>query len=165
MVKQWKRSLSGADVQAEAEDALEKDISQMSPASNSVAANLDGGVAAVDWSSKTPQSSSASISVNSTGETPIISVTGSGYLFTAILRHSETADSNVGLRLIIDGTTIRDESVDSDHMRTDTVWNRTTARWFSVDGIYRFDSGFSIAAYQDFSNARGAAGEVFYALD
>jgi hypothetical protein len=62
MVKQWKKSLDGDDVQAEAEDALEKDISQMSPASNSVAANLDGGVAAVNWPSTTAINTETTVS-------------------------------------------------------------------------------------------------------
>jgi hypothetical protein len=75
MAKQWKKSLTGDDVQAEAEDALEKDISQMSPASNSVADNLDGGVAAVDWSSKTP-----TIREIDNWQNTSLTISGSGYL-------------------------------------------------------------------------------------
>jgi hypothetical protein len=75
MVKQWKKSLDSDDVQAEAEDALEKDISQMSPASNSVAANLDGGVSATDWLAKTPES--AHVAAGNT-----FSVSGSGVLLS-----------------------------------------------------------------------------------
>jgi hypothetical protein len=85
MVKQWKKSLTGDDVQAEAEDALEKDISQMSPAANSVADNLDGGVAAVDWSSKTPEI----VYTRTEGYGPIVSVSGSGYI-TGIRYDSDT---------------------------------------------------------------------------
>lgn len=92
-MKEWKRSLSGADVQAEAEDALEKDISQMSPASNSVAGQLDGGVSGgVDWASKTPK-----VAVS-----PTVEVTGSGYLLGVTPVPGGSAD----LWIRVDGTTL-----------------------------------------------------------
>jgi len=93
MVKQWKRSLSGDDVQAEAEDALEKNISNLSPASNSIAANLDGGVAAVDWASKTAEQ--AWNTETSHASVTWLNLTGSGYLVQA---YTDTA-----FRFEIDG--------------------------------------------------------------
>jgi len=120
MAKQWKRSLSGDDVQAEAEDALEKDISQMSPASNSVAANLDGGVAAVDWASKTPE-------IVFSGDTPrnggkAVDVSGSGYLI------STSAVSETRFTINIDGTT----EVSSARVATNIIF------------IHRFESSFNV---------------------
>lgn len=95
MAKQWKRNLSGDDVQAEVEDALEKDISQLSPAANSVAANLDGGVAAVDWSSKTPN-------VEEVGSNSTVTVNGSGFLIAVASAGNNTGGGDI----TIDGTEI-----------------------------------------------------------
>jgi len=67
-----------ADIEEGSIDALEEDITNMSPASNSVAANLDGGVAAVDWSSKTGDYFKGFSSDTSTVYSTVVS--GSGYV-------------------------------------------------------------------------------------
>lgn len=108
MAKQWKRSLSGADVQDEAEDALEKDIANLSPASNSVAGNLDGGIAAVDWASKTTKYSvtKANARPENVTDGPItdyINISGSGYLLRVAATANVTNSSHY-LRVVKDGT-------------------------------------------------------------
>lgn len=80
-----------ADIEAGAEGALEEDIANMSPASNSVAANLDGGVAAVDWASKTQKKAYGNI--GSTGTE--VSVSGSGYLLSWYIITEGTADQGI----------------------------------------------------------------------
>jgi len=125
MAKQWKRSLSGADVQAEAEDALEKDISQMSPASNSVAANLDGGVAAVDWSSKTPEFVFEG------------SISGSGYV-TGVAVDTVFDQGDYDVTVDIDGSEIFNTTLsrkDSDE-----------ALGNSLSLLYRFESSASVSS-------------------
>lgn len=102
MVKQWKRSLSGADVQAEAEDALEKDISNLSPASNSVAGVLDGGLAGgggIDWSTKSPNFAAGSISSGNT----LMNISGSGYLIGITANIQNNLQSFLDINVVIDG--------------------------------------------------------------
>jgi hypothetical protein len=67
-----------ADIEAGAEDALEEDIANLSPASNSVAANLDGGVAAVDWSTKDYATSYATTASHYSNTW--LDISGSGFL-------------------------------------------------------------------------------------
>jgi len=146
MVKQWKKSLTGDDVQAEAEDALEKDISQMSPAANSVADNLDGGVAAVDWASKTPKI--AEVSPDNT-----LTIDGSGFLLALMPRESGT-NATVGFnspKLSIDG-----ENVISNVTNEQFDLNDNTLNLF-----FRFETSIGIF------NRSGSATEVLvvYVLD
>jgi len=68
-----------SDIETGAEGALEQDIANLSPASNSVADNLDGGVAAVDWSSKTPK---FTVGTTTTSGDNYFDVSGSGYIFS-----------------------------------------------------------------------------------
>jgi len=112
------KGTSIADIEQGAEDALEEDIANLSPASNSVAANLDGGVAAVDWSSKTPKVAN----VNNEE----LSVSGSGYLISIGLVESGTAN----ITLTIDGTQLSGSTSDG-YFANETF-------------LFRFNSGFSV---------------------
>jgi len=82
-------TLSDEQVQDEAEDALEKDISNLSPASNSIAANLDGGVAAVDWTQKTADFSVGD-TISGGFSNTIFDITGSGYVQSFSVRAGST---------------------------------------------------------------------------
>lgn len=160
MPKQWKRSLSEDDVQAEAEDALEKDISQMSPASNSVAANLDGGVAAVDWSSKTVNFTSDFYGISSANQNAI-SVSGSGYIINISFTTKNGSDHG---RIDIDGTTVYDAD----------VFNHMAVRYDDLNGgdryqqstsvLFRFDSGFTLGSGSNINSQLTRVG-VSYVLD
>lgn len=138
MVKQWKRSLSGADVQVEAEDALEKDISQMDPASNSVAANLDGGVAAVDWSSKTPKFVFGSQSGSASAGDTVFSVNGSG-IITGVVAYQQSDVNEVDhLGLEIDGNLVIDSPTISSREYPDNYV------MYSSSTTHSFDSSFTV---------------------
>jgi len=145
MVKQWKKSLDGDDVQAEAEDALEKDINNLSPASNSIAANLDGGVAAVDWSSKTIDTTS-----------PGSSVSGSGYLIGVHVQGVSTASSeNIYLDITVDGSGIG--------IALQAYANTDDNVEMSIPVYARFDSGFSTTLNDGGYTLSG--GLITYVLD
>jgi hypothetical protein len=148
MVKQWKKSLDGDDVQAEAEDALEKDIANMSPASNSVAGNLDGGIAAVDWSNKTPKR----LRVES-GTSSDVSVTGSGYLIS--IAPDYPGNEEVYFTLEIDGT----ELFPNNPFRISFNGGNGDTGASAPTFMFRFESGFTI-------NTSGVGNlVVFYVLD
>jgi len=143
MVKQWKRSLSGADVQDEAEDALEKDIANMSPASNSVAANLDGGVAAVDWSSKTPKS-------NRVPSGSATTISGSGY---AVMVYNEDA---TGDDLEVD------VFADGDRLVQNTPYVGTS---YGFSHLSLFPARFETELKVEIANTGGDEAGVSYVLD
>lgn len=147
MAKQWKQSLTAAEVQAEAEDALEKDISQMSPATNSVAANLDGGVAAVDWSSKTLKTAQQDVFSS-------LSVTGSGYIMSITIA-DDGASSDIEVKLTIDGT--NKGRVITGHAGSSGDINN------SVTLMTRFDLGFDVS--QTNNNTGDSQIHINYVLD
>jgi len=94
-----------SDIEAGAANALEEDISTLSPASNSVADNLDGGVAAVDWSNKTPKVVSIN-EVNLDGSQQV-NVTGSGFVVgVSVAGHEGQSDGTIEVSLSIDGTNL-----------------------------------------------------------
>jgi hypothetical protein len=145
MVKQWKKSLDSGDVQAEAEDALEKDISQLSPASNSVAANLDGGVAAVDWSSKTLQTVRAPITIS-----------GSGYLISVhVAARSTNGSPDIDVDVTIDGGT-QMEVIDMEWSNSGVVFS-DSAVFFA-----RFESELKLSSFVNNANKQPIA---HYVLD
>jgi len=145
MVKQWKRSLSADDVQAEAEDALEKDISQLSPANNSVAANLDGGVAAVDWSSKTPKTSTVPTTVS-----------GSGYLISVhAAARSTNGSPDIDVDVTIDGGSTM-EVIDMEWSDSGVVFSDSCML------LYRFESELKLESYVNNANKQPRA---HYVLD
>lgn len=148
MTKEWKRSLSQSDIlsdgqpfdgakidqsissagasvsdiEAGAEDALEEDIANMSPASNSVAANLDGGVAAVDWSSKTPKV----VNVSAQGDN-ILDISGSGYIIDFLLLDGGKVELSIDGSIVLTGP-------DFDKIESDTFMTM----------LARFESSFSV---------------------
>jgi len=88
------------DIESGAEGAIEEDISNLTPASNSVAANLDGGVSAVDWSTKTYKNDR--LVGNST-----LNVNGSGYLMSMNPQYIANAN-RTSVTIKIDGNTVED---------------------------------------------------------
>jgi len=159
--------------EAGAEAAIEEDIVNLSPASNSVAGQLDGGVAAVNWSSKIPQGKSGNnISIPSDTLTTMLSVTGSGYLFFARLKLNTDTGTTSG-QIKIDGTVVdarlHEPTVDGGNSGGGNAisynGNRSDDTASEFYGPYRFDSGFKL----EFDNFGGGdfagAFEVDYVLD
>jgi len=72
-----------ADIKSGAEGALEQDIRDLTPEFNSVARNLDGGVGAVDWSTKTLTTSTSTTTHKSN---TLVNISGSGYLIAITSR-------------------------------------------------------------------------------
>lgn len=147
-----------ADIEQGAEDALEEDISNMSPASNSVAGNLDGGVAAVDWTSKTPKSDGG-ILVNAGPNEDIISVNGSGYLIGCQIKGDNGIDE---FRIDIDGVTI-----DSGTMRDRgaPIVNSFNTIYFSLSLFHRFNTGFAIGTGSNTGGNENISATISYVLD
>lgn len=135
------KGTSISDIEQGAEDALEEDIANMSPASNSVAANLDGGVAAVDWSSKTSQFDEI------TGST--LSVTGSGYLIG--LSSDPNGGYYVEVDIDIDGTTLGNK----------LLHGGTSDSPHDVSLFHRFDTSLSVTETRD----NGREAKIAYVLD
>lgn len=161
------KGTSIADIEQGAEDALEEDIANLSPASNSVAGNLDGGVAAVDWASKTVKSKSAGVSPPSTGETTILSVSGSGYFFYAGLGHSDKNQSDKA-RVYIDGSNVFDAGFDvrgdaqsPGQFLYDGAFSGTRVEF---SGIFRFNSSLELRVFVDFTGPN-FSGVTHYVLD
>jgi hypothetical protein len=148
------------DIESGAERALEEDISQLSPASNSVAANLDGGVAAVDWSSKTVDFTSDFYGITSANQ-DAISVNGSGYLINISFTTKNGSDHG---RIDIDGATVYDADV-VNHMtvRYEDV-NANQRYQQSTSVLFRFDSGFTLGSGSNINNQLVRVG-VSYVLD
>jgi len=96
-----------SDIQSGAEGALEGDISQLSPASNSVAGNLDGGVSgdispAIDaYSAQNEDSSGSQISVE---------VTGEGYAQGVVFAFSRPGTNQANIDLLVDGNSLINHS-------------------------------------------------------
>lgn len=134
---------SVSDIESGSEDALEEDISNMSPASNSVAGRLNGGVpAGVDWSTKTTK-----LTTTTGQEGTLINVSGSGYI-THIFLNAETTSNTVTYEIIIDGTTIINSgtAVDQGAKRLDDSHSSGLAGLAEFSGVFRFDSSFKINA-------------------
>ncbi len=110
-----------ADIESGAEDALEEDISNLSPASNSVAGQLDGGVSGgVDWASKTPK-------VDKVSPNGSLSISASGYLTG--LFPAYPSYNVVKAEIKIDGTLLQSS------MRVSYSGGAT-----SISLLHRFDS-------------------------
>lgn len=137
------KGTSISDIEQGAEDALEEDIANLSPANNSVAGQLDGGISGgVDWAAKSPNYVQGTGSGSST--TTIVSVSGSGYLITAF------GDDPSNLGVDVDGSSVFSEIGDY------------TTNPRSVTLYYRFDSSFAIV---DTGSASQNNGGAFYVLD
>lgn len=156
------------DIEAGAEGALEQDIANLSPASNSVAANLDGGVAAVDWSNKTPKSQSTSnVSIQGVTVRTLISVTGSGYLRSASIRLGTDQDEVFG-ELVVDGTVIGSKPFSERIVLGNAEkYNGSSSGEVAVyfDGQKRFDSSLTVQVNETRGQSVTAAAEVEYELD
>jgi len=123
-----------SDIEAGAANALEEDISTLSPASNSVADNLDGGVAAVDWSSKTPKSQSGTVSVS-----------GSGYILSAAFFGLViSANGTASVLVSIDGGSPLEVAKAIGDNET-TGGTDDEGVFMSSSLLWRFESGFDIS--------------------
>jgi len=115
-----------------------------------VAANLDGGVASVDWSSKEPKSTSViNVTAAASGSggpiTQILSVSGSGYLISAIGSLAQI-NGSCDLQIEIDGTqifsrTFEDGAEGFGEIGFDGTDPRPVVHF---DGLHRFTSGFAL---------------------
>lgn len=144
-----------SDIESGAEGALEEDIANLSPASNSVAANLDGGVAAVDWASKTPKFVEG---LSNEGE--IFSISGSGYMIG--LNYVDNVGDKIEtlqLRLDVDGSTVFSPSSTPKAIYYNSS-DFNTHGYISL--LYRFDSGFTVINDKDSDYLRVS---VNYVLD
>ncbi len=160
------------DIETGAEKALEEDIANLSPASNSVAANLDGGVSvsAVDWASKTPNTAYGSGTTSFLSTSTTVSVSGSGYLFNAraTIDDGEGFLSNRFLIIEVDGTELVRRSAKTDfetapHLRLDTV--DTSLRTVEIEGIIRFESSVKIKAEDTEGDSFTTTGEIQNVFD
>lgn len=142
-----------SDIETGAEGALEEDIANLSPASNSVAANLDGGVAAVDWSSKTPKVAEGKSAISGTN---LVSVSGSGYITNISWSLIVPGDSYV---ITVDGTTLANFQP-FNNTAIETSSNNTVL----YSGInFRFNSSFDLSTGSSVSSDVGVV--VSYVLD
>jgi len=154
------------DIESGAEGALEKDIVNLSPAGNSVAANLDGGVAAVDWKSKTPDSVFARGVTASPGFNTLVQVSGSGYVFDVGVT-SDTDDSDAQIFFNIDGNKVDSETFGLSPSRGTAYrvhGDFTNTVRVEYSAIYRFESSFEIEVLPDVTNLDVSC-EVQYVLD
>jgi len=160
---------SVSDIEQGAEDALEKDIANMSPANNSVAANLDGGVAAVDWSSKTPKYSISETEVANGNTETAISVTGSGYITSIFIRTERVGAGEI--TFTVDGSTYANRgfsnTVGSFGFQNIGYYSAADESFpmLSFDGIIRFDSSFEITTTEDLSTSVKIQTGVNHVLD
>jgi len=148
------------DIEAGAERALEEDIANLTPASNSVAASLDGGVGAVDWASKTPKVETGSAAFSANDDSLVIN--GSGYLLLVHFRGKNNSDE---LRFEVDGTQlVVDQRVDeSAYVMVDNITDNTTQYAVQFSGPIRFESSVTLGSG---SNVPARVfGSVSYVLD
>jgi len=157
------------DIKSGAEGALEQDIANLSPSSNSVAANLDGGVAAVDWSSKTPKYSISETEVANGNTETAISVTGSGYITSIFIRTERVGAGEI--TFTVDGSTYANRgfsnTVGSFGFQNIGYYSAADESFpmLSFDGIIRFDSSFEITTTEDLSTSVKIQTGVNHVLD
>jgi len=132
--------------------------------------NLDAKVSnvGVDWSSKTPKSSTSSdVSVGDFETATLVSVSGAGYVTRAVVRGSKDSQFFTG-NLVIDGTRLVTKNMNADVNRgvgERSTGSQTTDTMVTYEGIIRFDSSFRIELESTDRNAIVGAGEVEYVLD
>lgn len=159
------KGTSVTDIEEGATDALETDISQMSPASNSVAANLDGGVdTGTDWSTKNAKWATFDRNVSG-GTYDLISISGSGIVTFGFWWHEQTSsdrtliyqsDGGDILPLTTDSI-FTDDSAESRSTSFTSAFRTGPVRW-------SFDSSFTLF-YDNNAGTGRVIGGLQYVLD
>jgi len=157
MAKQWKQSLTSQNVT----DAVWSDGQTHLPGQG------------IDWSSKTPKDTSATLTTQGTSGTTetILSVSGSGIILDAWLGWVDiSGDPRYRLHLSVDGSQERTLAPDplpswpwisQFDSSDDEVYYR-----YPISGVYPFDTSFKIEV-EDVSGGfeRTAGGKATYVLD
>lgn len=153
-------------------DALTTDQTEFSggnidAAVSSRATPADTG-SGVDWSSKTPASKEvAGVSASGTGDTVVLSVTGSGYLFQATIALDDQT-SVISGDLRIDGTRIGSKTINptaGTGSAEFTTTGNTRIYFVEYRGMFRFESSFELIVNIDVSQSRTASAECDFVRD
>jgi hypothetical protein len=122
----------------------------------------------IDWASKTPKAdTTTNLTVSSSAQRDLISVTGSGFVTHATV-YVEANNSGLKGILEIDGTEVGRRDLEQNISRAvgeDFFGGTSDATKVDFRGLYRFNTELKVTGFNNLSTSEPFAAEVDYVLD